>query len=97
MTCHYSNLLIYPLYFTEKSQSKLPSHVFKKEDEGLGCLSYNFAKVTTKLGNLNWKGWPQQQFCSSYLNIGQSVLETLSINRKMLMKYLRLKFFLAVI
>ena len=27
--------LIYPQYFTEKSQSKLPFHLFKKEDGGL--------------------------------------------------------------
>ena len=50
------------------------------------CLS------TTKLGYLYWKGW-LQQLCSSYHKIGQSVLETLPFNKKILMKYLRLKFF----
>ena len=34
--------LIYPQYFTEKSQSKLPSHLFKKEDGGLWGFPYNF-------------------------------------------------------
>ena len=33
---------IYPPYFTERPHSKLPSHLFKKEDVGLGGLPYNF-------------------------------------------------------
>ena len=28
--------LIYPPYFSEKSHLKLPSHLFKREDGGLG-------------------------------------------------------------
>ena len=47
--------LIYPPYFTEKARSKLPSHLFMKEDGGLGGLPNNFAKVTTILDNLYWK------------------------------------------
>ena len=54
--------------------SKLPSHLFKKEDRYLGYLPNNFAEVTKKLSNLYCKLWPQQ-LSSSYRNIasiGQS-------------------------
>ena len=84
--------------FAKKLHSKLPSHLFKKEDGGLRGLLNNFAYDATKLVNLYWScvGWPQQLY-STYRNTGKSVLETLPINQKILMKYLRLKFFLAVI
>ena len=49
---------IYPPYFTDKSLSKLPYRLLKKEKEGFGGLPNNFAYVTTKLGNLDWKEWP---------------------------------------
>ena len=51
-------------YFTETLHSKLPSHLFNKEDGGLAqnwiiCIENgsqkNFAQVTTLLGNLYWK------------------------------------------
>ena len=31
------------VFFYEKSHTKLPSHLFKKENEGLGGFSNNFA------------------------------------------------------
>ena len=44
--------LIYPPYLTENSDSKLPSHFFKKENKVLGSLPNNFAKLPLKLSNL---------------------------------------------
>ena len=37
------------------------------------------------MGNLYWKGWPQQ-LCSICYNIGQSLLETFSIDKKKIKK-----------
>ena len=71
----------------------------------LNLSSIFYWKVTLKftMPPLQERGWGvgrfAKQHCSNYYNIGQSVsvLETLSINEKMLVKYPKLKFFLAVI
>ena len=79
--------------FTEKSHLKLPHHLFDKENRELGGLSNNFAQVSTTMSNLYWKGW-LQHLHSSYHNIGQSVLKTLSFIRKNVNEiHMRLKFF----
>ena len=48
------------------------------------------------MGNLYWKGL-LQHFCLGSHSVGQLVLKTVSINKTMFMKYMRLKFFLVLI